>query len=49
MEKSFKELTAGVVAAMVLTALLLPGRQTAPVFNAINGLLRGVIRASEGR
>lgn len=39
----------GVVAAMVLTAVLLPGRQTVPTINAGKNLLTGVIKTSEGR
>jgi hypothetical protein len=38
----------GVVLAMVLTAVLLPGRQTVPVLNATTNLAKGVISTSEG-
>lgn len=44
-----QKVAAGVVAAMVLTAVLLPGRQTVPVLNAAKNFSVGTIRASEGQ
>jgi hypothetical protein len=37
----------GIVVVMVLTALLLPGRQTVPVLNATKNLTTGVIHTAE--
>jgi hypothetical protein len=36
-----QKIAAGLVVAMVATALLLPGRQTVPAINAAKGLLTG--------
>ena len=44
-----EKIAAGIVAAMVATAVLLPGRQTVPVLNAAKNFSVGTISASEGR
>ena len=38
----------GVVVAMVLTAVLLPNRQTVPVLGALTNLSKGTISTAEG-
>jgi len=43
-----QKVAGGVVAAMVATAVLLPGRQTVPVLNAATNLSKGVISTAEG-
>lgn len=44
-----EKLAAGVVFAMVATAVLLPGRQTVPVLGALTNFSTGTIAESEGR
>lgn len=43
-----QKIAGGVVVAMVLTAALLPGRQTVPALNALTGLAKGTISTAEG-
>jgi hypothetical protein len=43
-----KQITTGIVVAMVATALLLPSRHAAPVINAFTNFSVGSIRGSEG-
>jgi hypothetical protein len=43
-----QKIAGGVVVAMVLTAVLLPNRQTVPTINALTSLSKGTISTAEG-